>query len=91
MKVYYVGYIFLGLNIVSSIFFQSIQRPRNSFVITLSYNLIFIIPLLFVLSHLYGVAGVWASYPLSLICSSVVVVGVVLYEYRYGVFKDSKT
>lgn len=91
MKVYYVGYIFLGLNIVSSIFFQSIQRPRSSFVITLSYNLIFIIPLLFVLSHLYGVAGVWASYPLSLVFSSVVVVGVVLYEYRYGVFKDSTT
>lgn len=90
MRIYYVGYIFLGLNIVSSIFFQSIQRPKSSFVITFSYNLIFIIPLLFVLSHLYGVAGAWASYPLSLICSSVVVIGVLMYEYHYGVFKDTK-
>lgn len=85
MKVYFSGYMLLGLNVVSAIFFQSIQRPKSSFVITLSYNLIFISILLFVLSHYYGVFGVWLSYPISLLCSSVVVVGVICYEARYGV------
>ncbi len=85
MKVYFIGYIFLGFNIVSAIFFQSIQRPKSSFLITLSYNLIFVSILLFVLSYYYGVFGVWFSYPLSLVCSSVVVIGVIMYEYRYGV------
>ena len=85
MKVYFIGYIFLGFNIVSAIFFQSIQRPKSSFLITLSYNLIFVSILLFVLSYYYGVFGVWLSYPLSLVCSSIVVIGVIFYESRYGV------
>ena len=85
MRVYFVGYILLGFNIVSSIFFQSIQRPKSSFIITLSYNLIFVSALLLVLSHFYGVWGVWLSYPLSLACSSVVVACVVAYEYYRGV------
>lgn len=85
MKVYFIGYIFVGFNIVSAIFFQSIQRPKSSFIITLSYNFVFIVLLLFILSHWYGVFGVWLSYPLSLCCSSVVVIGVIIYEYRYGV------
>lgn len=84
MRIYFIGYILLGLNIVSSIFFQSIQRPKSSFVITLSYNLIFVSALLFILSYYYGVFGVWLSYPLSLVCSSVVVICVVLYEYYKG-------
>lgn len=85
MKVYFIGYIFLGFNIVSAIFFQSIQRPRSSFIITLSYNLVFVIILLFVLSYYYGIFGVWLSYPLSLVCSSVIVIAVIFYESRYGV------
>lgn len=92
MRVYFVGYIFLGFNIVSAIFFQSIQRPKSSFIITLSYNLIFVSILLFTLSYYYGIFGVWLSYPLSLVCSSVVVIGVIMYEYRYGVLgKENKS
>ena len=85
MSVYFIGYILLGLNIVSAIFFQSIQRPRSSFIITISYNLIFVCVLLYALSYFYGLKGVWAAYPLSLACSSLVVIGVVFYEYRFGV------
>lgn len=84
MSVYFVGYILLGFNIVSAIFFQSIQRPKSSFIITISYNLIFVCILLYVLSHHYGLRGVWFAYPLSLVCSSIVTFGVVIYEYRYG-------
>ncbi len=84
MRVYFIGYIFLGVNIVSAIFFQSIQRPKSSFIITISYNFVFVIIFLFVLSHYYGVFGVWLSYPLSLACSSIVVLGVVVYEMYRG-------
>lgn len=91
MKIYFIGYIFLGVNVVSSIFFQSVQRPKSSFIITFSYNLIFVSILLFVLSHYFGLLGVWLSYPLSLVCSSLVVIGVVVYECHYGVLaKDNK-
>ncbi|RDU60533.1 MATE family efflux transporter [Helicobacter marmotae] len=84
-RVYFVAYIFLGFNIVSAIFFQAIRAPKSSFIITLSYNLIFVLLLLFVLSHYYGVFGVWLSYPLAMICSSFVALGVVVWEWRYGV------
>nr|QGT50025.1 membrane protein [uncultured Helicobacter sp.] len=90
MSVYFVGYILLGFNIVSAIFFQSIQRPRSSFIITISYNLIFVCILLYVLSHFYGLRGVWLAYPLSLVCSSLVALCVVIYEYRFGALAKGK-
>lgn len=88
MKVHFLGYIFLGFNIVSAIFFQSIQRPRSSFIITISYNLVFVSILLFVLSHYYGVSGVWMSFPLALVCSSVVTSLVVFYEFSFRKLVD---
>ena len=36
MDIYFLSYILLGINIVSAIFFQSIQRTLSSFVITFS-------------------------------------------------------
>lgn len=88
MSIYFLGYILLGINIVSAIFFQSIQRPISSFIITISYNLIFISILLYVFSYFYGLDGVWYSYPVSLLCSSVVVGIVVFYEAKLGTLKS---
>lgn len=90
MSIYFIGYIFLGVNVISAIFFQSIQRPKSSFIITTAYNLVFVLLLLLILPRFYGVLGVWSAYPLSLICSSVVTFIVVLYEYHYGVLKRVK-
>lgn len=90
MNIYYVGYIFLGMNLLCAVFFQSIQRTKSSFIITLSHTLGFIVILLPILSHFYGINGVWVTYPIAQFLAFLVVLGVTYYEIKKGVFTAYK-
>ncbi len=90
MNIYYVGYVFLGMNLLCAVFFQSIQRTKSSFIITLSHTLGFIVILLPILSHFYGINGVWVTYPIAQFLAFLVALGVTYYEIKKGVFSAYK-
>ena len=56
---------FVGFQMVASNFFQSIGMAHKSIFLSLTRQLIFLIPMLVVLPHFFGVTGVWISMPLS--------------------------
>ncbi|MDY4426906.1 MULTISPECIES: MATE family efflux transporter [unclassified Helicobacter] len=87
MDIYFLGYVLLGVNIVSAIFFQSIQRTTSSFIITFSYTLFFALFFVLILSKIYGFIGVIISYPLGILCASFVSLVVIFYEQRFGILK----
>ncbi|WP_033754366.1 HP1184 family multidrug efflux MATE transporter [Helicobacter pylori] len=86
MNIYYVGYVFLGMTLLCAVFFQSIQRTRSSFIITLSHTLGFIVVLLPILSHFYGINGIWVTYPVAQFLAFLVALGITYYEIKKGVF-----
>ncbi|WP_181562845.1 MATE family efflux transporter [Helicobacter sp. 10-6591] len=88
LNIHFIGYMFLGFNFVSAIFLQSIQRPLSSFIVTLSTNFMFVIILLYILSGVFGLDGVWASYPLSLVCASFITSLVLYYEFNKGILRS---
>lgn len=90
LHIHFIGYMFLGLNLVSSVFLQSIQRPLSSFVVTIATNLVFVVILLEILSRIWGLDGVWWSYPISFICASFVTLGVMSFEFRRGALSKGK-
>ncbi|GAA8366982.1 HP1184 family multidrug efflux MATE transporter [Helicobacter pylori] len=90
MNIYYVGYVFLGMTLLCAVFFQSIQRTKSSFIITLSHTLGFIVILLPILSHFYGINGVWVTYPIAQFLAFLVALGVTYYEIKKGVFTTYK-
>ncbi|MFP6304374.1 HP1184 family multidrug efflux MATE transporter [Helicobacter pylori] len=90
MNIYYVGYVFLGMNLLCAVFFQSIQRTKSSFIITLSHTLGFMVILLPILSHFYGINGVWVTYPIVQFLAFLVALGVTYYEIKKGVFTAYK-
>ncbi|WP_231214243.1 HP1184 family multidrug efflux MATE transporter [Helicobacter pylori] len=90
MNIYYVGYVFLGMTLLCTVFFQSIQRAKSSFIITLSHTLGFIVILLPILSHFYGINGVWVTYPIAQFLAFLVALGVTYYEIKKGVFTTYK-
>ncbi|WP_187883472.1 HP1184 family multidrug efflux MATE transporter [Helicobacter pylori] len=90
MNIYYVGYVFLGMNLLCAVFFQSIQRTKSSFIITLSHTLGFMVILLPILSHFYGINGVWVTYPIAQFLAFLVALGVTYYEIKKGVFTTYK-
>ncbi|WQV00660.1 HP1184 family multidrug efflux MATE transporter [Helicobacter pylori] len=86
MNIYYVGYVFLGMTLLCAVFFQSIQRTKSSFIITISHTLGFIVVLLPILSHFYGINGIWVTYPVAQFLAFLVALGVTYYEIKKGVF-----
>lgn len=90
MNIYYIGYVFLGMTLLCTVFFQSIQRAKSSFIITISHTLGFIVILLPILSHFYGINGVWATYPIAQFLAFLVALGVTYYEIKKGVFTAYK-
>lgn len=62
---YFFGFFFAGINTVFVSYFSSTQQVKQSFVISLLRGGIIIIPLVFILSYLFSLNGVWLSYPIS--------------------------
>ncbi|GAA9414346.1 HP1184 family multidrug efflux MATE transporter [Helicobacter pylori] len=90
MNIYYVGYVFLGMTLLCTVFFQSIQRAKSSFIITISHTLGFMVILLPILSHFYGINGIWVTYPIAQFLAFLVALGVTYYEIKKGVFSAYK-
>lgn len=65
IRIYFLAYLAMGVNIICSTFLQSIEQSKTASFLTLCRGVLFIIPLLFLLSSLMGVKGVWATVPVS--------------------------
>ena len=66
------AFVVVGFQIVSTTFFQSIGQVSQSIFLSLSRQVIFIIPLLLILPDKLGLTGVWLSFPGSDILASIV-------------------
>ena len=60
-RVYFIVYPVVGCQIVIQKFFQSVGKPKLSIFLSLTRQLIYLLPLLFLFSREWGVDGVWAS------------------------------
>lgn len=60
-RIYFMFYPVVGCQIVIQNFFQSIGKPKLSIFLSLTRQLLFLLPLLIILPRYYGVDGVWAS------------------------------
>lgn len=55
----------VGFQIVSSIYFQAIGKPKITMFLSLSRQVIFLVPLIIILGKLYGGAGIWIATPIA--------------------------
>lgn len=60
-RIFFLFYPVVGAQIVIQNYFQSIGRPALSIFLSLTRQLIFLLPLLWILPDRFGVNGVWAS------------------------------
>lgn len=65
LRITCLAFCLIGGQIVISNFFQSIGKAKVSIFLSLSRQLIFLIPALLILPGYWGIDGVWASLPLS--------------------------
>lgn len=55
----------IGFQIVATNFFQSLGMVKKSVILSLSRQILFLLPLLYWLPMYFGAKGVWLSYPIS--------------------------
>jgi Na+-driven multidrug efflux pump len=65
IRIYFLASIFVGFNIILSIYLTSIERPRPAQIISVLRGFLLIIPLAFILSSTLGMTGVWLTFPLT--------------------------
>lgn len=66
------GIPLLGFQFMVQGYFQAVGKAREAFTLSLLRQVICFIPLIFILPHFIGIAGIWYSYPISDFVSSVV-------------------
>ena len=62
----------VGFQMVTGNFFQSIAQPGKAIFLSLSRQLLFLVPFILIFPHFWGINGVWVSLPASDLVSSVI-------------------
>ncbi|WP_427340810.1 MATE family efflux transporter [Caloranaerobacter sp. DY30410] len=65
IKIYFINYLFMGVNMVTASYFQAIEKAEFSMIITLSRGLMFTITGLFILPKIFNITGIWITTPLA--------------------------
>lgn len=63
IRIYFTGFILLGVNMVFTCYFQSIAQARYSLAICLLRGCILVIAFVYLLPLFLGVIGIWMAFP----------------------------
>ena len=72
MRIMVAMFPIVGFQMVTTNFFQSIGKAKMSIFLSLTRQLIFLIPMLYIFPFFYGQKGVWLAMPISDLLSSLV-------------------
>lgn len=73
LLVYFTGFFFSGINIIFAAFFGATEQPARSFIVSILRGVVILVPVLFILSAILGMRGVWLTYPVTELITWVIV------------------
>ncbi|MDO4707627.1 MAG: MATE family efflux transporter [Porphyromonadaceae bacterium] len=76
------GFVLVGFQITATQFLQSIGVARRAFILSISRQTFFFIPLLLILPDMFGVDGVWYSALISDISSGLLGMGLIYWQMK---------
>ena len=82
MRMLVIGLPLVGYQNIGTSLFQAIGKAKPAVFLALSRQVLFLIPLVIILSRIFGLMGVWFSFPSADIVSFVVTLIMVLHEMR---------
>lgn len=78
MKIYFIGFIIMGINIVTTSLLASISKAKESFTISILRGFLAIVPLILILPRFIGMTGVWLTIPLA----EVITILIIIFVFR---------
>ncbi|SHE40956.1 putative efflux protein, MATE family [Mariniphaga anaerophila] len=82
LRIVFISTPIIGFQMVASNFFQSIGKPGKAIYLSLTRQVLFLLPCLLIFPSLFGVKGVWMSMPTSDILASLNAGYLLFIEYR---------
>ena len=73
----------LGFQIISTSYFQATGRPKQAMLLSLSRQVLFLIPLIIILPKIFGLIGVWSAGPTADLLSSLVAAVLIIGSIRH--------
>lgn len=82
MRLYFIGFLFAGINIVGAGFLSATERARESFVTSVMRGFVCIIGCSLLFAAVFGINGVWLSFPASELLTAIVMAVVLVRDNR---------
>ena len=65
MRILFAVFFVVGVQIVAGGLYQALGKPKQALILSLSRQLLILIPLVLILPPYFGVIGVWLAFPIS--------------------------
>lgn len=89
IRLYFLAFIFMGLNIVLTSYIQSKEHARVSLIISLARGFVFIVVVLGILPRFIGIDGVWLTLPIVELMTTILAT-LQFKKYRDAIFYSIK-
>jgi len=82
IRLVFIAIYLVGFQVVGSTIFQAIGKAIPTFMLSTSRQILFLIPLVCILPHFFGLNGVWLSFPIADTLSFVITLAMVIPQMR---------
>jgi len=82
IRIVFAFFFAIGFQITTSQLFQSLSLSRQAIFLSLTRQIIFLLPALLILPHFYGLEGVWYAMPLGDTMATIVSLLMIIYYIR---------
>ncbi|MCC6124763.1 MAG: MATE family efflux transporter [Pirellulales bacterium] len=73
----------VGFQVIGASYFQAVGKPKMSMLLSLSRQVLLLIPAVLILPEFFGLDGVWAALPTADACSSILTGTCLYFELRH--------
>ncbi|WP_339217915.1 MATE family efflux transporter [Ornithinibacillus sp. FSL M8-0202] len=81
MRILFIAFFVVGVQVVAGGLYQALGKPKQALILSLSRQILMLIPLVLILPHYFGVIGVWLAFPISDVLSFILT-AILLYRDR---------
>ena len=89
LRVFLLFLPIVGIRLIGANYFQAVGKAGYAIVFNLLRQIILLIPMVYILSHFFGLAGIWMAGPVSDLGASIVTVWFLVREMKKLARKDS--
>lgn len=88
LRIVMIFFPIIGFQMVASTFFQSIGMAGKAIFMSLTRQVLFLLPCLLILPSIFGIKGVWYSMPAADLLSSIIAAYLLISQYRKSYIKQ---